>query len=663
MRFIGMEEQKKRLVLPLTNPAHRSVHRVIEAVHRVDQHLGARDARTSRFVDIEPAAESVERIELNPAVERSGLVSLAPQDLGESERARIDSGASRDGGSMVARKERGEDRSVGGKGRGCVRDRLLEESRGAAEGIDARRGVPRIAVATQMISAKRVDGNQDNIGRRVSRHDAEATNAVAMKRACRRNDRASTKGTIGTIRKRTSAKLRWKPFAVAAFSISIAACRSQEIVSHDLVELLPSATVTPETSFIDFGSEAARTRLRAGFSADETSGDGTTFVWSEGAGSELELFVSEPRALALTVRCWPFSFPGAPRQKLSFFLNGEPFAEVELAAETAEYRVTLPVARVLAGENLLQARYGYSRAVKDVFPGAADGRRLAVAWDWLRVEGALPVKVPAALGEGEESSLMLPAGTRLEFFVTAPARARLEIDGVHSEASSALTVVVDTLSNRVEQRSESPAGRVSVELPTEGELTRIALQAGSLDLTLRRPAVVAIPEAEARAPAVGEPKPNVIVYLIDTLRADHLGCYGYSKPTPNIDRLAADGTLFERALAQSSWTRPATASILTGFHPRAHTANEREDALPAAVPTLAEELADIGYETAGLVVNANVSAPFGFDRGFETFELLLHEDGILGASGDSTRRPRRRMAGPALRARSRTAGLPLSPHH
>ena len=66
-----------------------------------------------------------------------------------------------------------------------------------------------------------------------------------------------------------------------------------------------------------------------------------------------------------------------------------------------------------------------------------------------------------------------------------------------------------------------------------------------------------------------ERKPTpVILFLADTLRADHLGCYGYPKDTsPAIDALAADGVLFEQCQAQSSWTKPATASILTGLLP------------------------------------------------------------------------------------------------
>ena len=151
---------------------------------------------------------------------------------------------------------------------------------------------------------------------------------------------------------------------------------------------------------------------------------------------------------------------------------------------------------------------------------------------------------------------------------------------------------------------------------------------------LRTPVIVTSTAPTDTIVASVERRPNIIVYLIDTLRADHLSCYGYAKSTPRIDALAADGTLFERALAQSSWTKPATASILTGLHPRAHTANQREDGLPAAVRTLPEDLQELGYQTAALVVNANVSRTFGFDQGFDTFELLLHDDGILGARGD-----------------------------
>ena len=423
--------------------------------------------------------------------------------------------------------------------------------------------------------------------------------------------------------KRISAVAHWKLSAASALSILLVACRAEERVSHDLVELFPTATLVQETAFLDFGSEAGRDRLRDGFSANEIGGGGTSFVWSEGGASEIRLFVSEPRPLSLAIRCWPFAFPGAPRQTVSLSLNDEAFADVELLPEAGEYRVALPVARLLAGENLLRVTYGYARSPSDVLPHSVDSRRLAVAWDWLRVEGAYSARTPAAQGAGDRASLALPAGTRVEYFLAAPDRGRLLIDAVQSEAPGPLTVVVDTYSKRVTRRFEAPVRSVAIPLPASGELTRIALQAGGRDLMLRRPAIVSLPQAYGETTALEERRPNLIVYLIDTLRADHLSCYGYSKSTPHIDALASDGTLFERALAQSSWTRPATASILTGLHPRAHTANRREDALPDSVPTLAEALGAIGYETTALVVNANVSAFRTFSGFFIAVMILL----------------------------------------
>src|SRR5689334_17913045 len=83
------------------------------------------------------------------------------------------------------------------------------------------------------------------------------------------------------------------------------------------------------------------------------------------------------------------------------------------------------------------------------------------------------------------------------------------------------------------------------------------------------------------------PALNVVVVVIDTLRRDHVGVYGYERPiTPTIDALAASGVALD-GIAPSSWTKPSAASILTGLHPIRHGANRHDDALPPDVPTLA----------------------------------------------------------------------------
>jgi arylsulfatase A-like enzyme len=118
---------------------------------------------------------------------------------------------------------------------------------------------------------------------------------------------------------------------------------------------------------------------------------------------------------------------------------------------------------------------------------------------------------------------------------------------------------------------------------------------------------------------------NVVVIAIDTLRADHVGAYGYPRPTtPHLDRLAADGLVFETAVSQSSWTLPAFASIFTGRLPSYHRAGEGRfpavSRLDDSHETLATLLAAEGYRTASFVSNAWVGADVGMTRGFDRHE-------------------------------------------
>jgi arylsulfatase A-like enzyme len=118
-------------------------------------------------------------------------------------------------------------------------------------------------------------------------------------------------------------------------------------------------------------------------------------------------------------------------------------------------------------------------------------------------------------------------------------------------------------------------------------------------------------------------RPNLLLVCIDTLRADMIGAYGYPRPTtPTLDRLAAQGVLFEDALATSPWTLPSGASLLTGLYPHRHGMKSAERSLARDVATWAALLQRRGYATAA-VVNAHwMSARYGFDRGFDSFRFV-----------------------------------------
>lgn len=112
---------------------------------------------------------------------------------------------------------------------------------------------------------------------------------------------------------------------------------------------------------------------------------------------------------------------------------------------------------------------------------------------------------------------------------------------------------------------------------------------------------------------------NVVVVVIDTLRRDHLATYGYSRDTaPFLGELARQGVVFD-GLSPSSWTKPSTASLLTGLHPLRHQAVDRLDRLPDGAVTLAERLRRAGYFTLGISANGWISPGFRFDRGFTEF--------------------------------------------
>ena len=115
-------------------------------------------------------------------------------------------------------------------------------------------------------------------------------------------------------------------------------------------------------------------------------------------------------------------------------------------------------------------------------------------------------------------------------------------------------------------------------------------------------------------------RPNILIYLVDTLRPDRVGCYGYSRPTsPNLDAFAQEATLFENAVGQSSWTRASMASVFTGVWPPTHGTTGWKHKLPWEFETLTEKLGEAGYQTAAFVGNPQITAKYGFSQGFDQY--------------------------------------------
>ncbi len=114
---------------------------------------------------------------------------------------------------------------------------------------------------------------------------------------------------------------------------------------------------------------------------------------------------------------------------------------------------------------------------------------------------------------------------------------------------------------------------------------------------------------------------NVVMVLMETLRPDHLGCYGYGRATsPNIDKLAAEATVFENAYSQSSQSLVSAASVFTGLYPPSHGVTNVDQRLDPALPTLAGELKRRGYRTAAFTSGFFLNRGFGLDSGFDEYD-------------------------------------------
>jgi arylsulfatase A-like enzyme len=159
----------------------------------------------------------------------------------------------------------------------------------------------------------------------------------------------------------------------------------------------------------------------------------------------------------------------------------------------------------------------------------------------------------------------------------------------------------------------SRSGPAELELRVDDELRGAPAVAGFSELE-----VVTRSSVRRRAAAAGGR--NVVVLLVDALRADRLGAYGYARDTsPNLDRAAAAGVVFDRAFTTATWTLPAVVSLLTGTLPSTHGVVRGNSVLSIERRTLGDVLREAGYSTAAFVGNPLVDEARGFRAGFEDF--------------------------------------------
>lgn len=422
--------------------------------------------------------------------------------------------------------------------------------------------------------------------------------------------------------------------------------RSGEQARGHRIDLLgtPGGELVAETRRIDFGplEPASTTLLGEGWSfREEGRWHGETMDWVWAAAPRVSLRFYRFRRGPITMRLRLMAAPGARAGAIRPLLNGEALSEIELRSEWSEHDVLIPERLVRAGRNELELDLAGIEPVTS--------RRLRVAFDRIDfLSGAeAGAAEPPAFGADLDSPRVPPLSA-LKYTVRVPEDATLHVRYEVGPSSGACPPLLGFLTDGTEPDSrialarEAPKGeRSSLEekIPLEtvgGRIVDILVANSSCPSSgaVVEMRTVAI-EAPARPEAKDERPRNIVVVLLDALRAESLRSFGYARDTsPNIDRLADESAVFEAAFAQSSFTAASLPSILSGLYPNQHGAHLGAR-LAEEIVTLPELLGARGYRTIAFSANPFFSPEFGTAQGFVEFHPLYETAPLvrLGVDG------------------------------
>jgi arylsulfatase A-like enzyme len=354
-----------------------------------------------------------------------------------------------------------------------------------------------------------------------------------------------------------------------------------------------------------------------GFSPLERNG-AERWIWMDARRASIRLPVhsTAEKVLRFRVHAHPSL---APAVELKVSWNGASLGSFRVGVPRAEFRVVVPASAQSAGDGILSFESSTQRVPARV---EADRRTLVVAFADMEVtpaSGSQRGTIPERVG----SEVQLPPQTSLVYYWRAHGGSELRVRPTSASGDAEIDLRVDDdHQNRAKVAERiSRLKTLSVPLSVEaGAIVRLVV-ANTGPATLRlTEARISWPPERPRPPVKLPVRPNVVLYVVDTLRADVLGAYGFRGPTsPRFDAFAREALLFEDASAPAPWTRASVASLFTGLLVSEHGVDREHRALAAGRETLAERLKAAGYRTCAFVANHLVDARFGFAQGFDTW--------------------------------------------
>ncbi|GMV40854.1 MAG: hypothetical protein AMXMBFR64_25700 [Myxococcales bacterium] len=318
----------------------------------------------------------------------------------------------------------------------------------------------------------------------------------------------------------------------------------------------------------------------------------------------------------LRVRLHPFGSD----QRVDITVNDTRLATGSLRSGWTVIERAIPAGAIIDGENRIRLHFRRSVPVGVHRSGAA------IAW--------VAVGPAASEDPPPTAALVTPDGALdggafdgLEWYAVVPDAAVLEVTPVGGAPDSTFRVVVEPSAGGPEVRAEGPADGA----PRVVDLGALAGDAVRLRLEASGPvrwATARLTVPEPKADVSSGPARNVIIWMVDTLRADRLRAYNPQSRvrTPNMDRLAREGVVFRWATVQGAYSIPSHASLLTGLHPEVHGHTTAETRIDRQVELLSETFAAAGFKTAAFLSNGYVSTKWGFKQGWGTYKNYIREE-------------------------------------
>jgi choline-sulfatase len=394
----------------------------------------------------------------------------------------------------------------------------------------------------------------------------------------------------------------------------------------DLAQNVEMAHLRSAGLLIDFGTPSRHKYTfgdwRSGWRGDYDK-DGTTFTYLSGATGKIAFDVApdETGGGVVAIRARAVGSHGG-----RVYLNGEHIGNAEFGESEFSYAEVRFDGGLRAGRNEILLRFNTRRP-------AHDGRGASLAVDYVRVgpggtDGGTAAAAYDACREKTES-LVLAAGESLTFNLPIPESAVLR-GMLGSDVGGALVVAVrtdeGTRDEILRRDGSSKDARFAADLGAyAGKAVAVSVSAEGGEVQLAG-AGLFVP-ARAAPPAEIKPARNLIVVLIDTLRVDHTRVYDPSSRVvaEQLGRIAAESTVFERAWVQENWTKPSTATLLTGLFPTTHQTKTETNKVPDSVVLASQHFKSQDFATAAFIANGYVSGKFGFERGWDAWTNYVRE--------------------------------------